>query len=482
MEQLSNYILKPGLCLLVLYLFYYTLLRSQPGLKQNRAFLLLAPLVAVLLPFLPWPSLFPSESFVAHQLQSIQLPEVVVSYSPAASEAGSVGSSLLSIKNMLLFTYLLGLAILASRLVLQLFNIRKLIAASKPVANLTSSATVLKTENGTPTFAFLDYVFLGDQAHLSEREKKQVLTHELAHVQLHHTWDILYYELLTSVMWFNPIIWLLKSELRDVHEYQADAYVVSEHQPAQYTSLLAKEALYKTGVPMGSYFREPQVFKRLQMLQQRDKKTGWLRPLLILPLLFIMATVFSAQHATADIANSLTATANNQTTQEPTAPALITDTDALEPPAAPGSAIAGTAPKMPPPTDITEDVVFQKPKTNETPEAEEKAEPYVKPYSYVENMPQFKGGDAELLKYLGKNMRYPKQAQEAGIEGMVVVNFTVNTDGTLSDIKMIRSLGGGTDEEAIRVVESMSGQWQPGTQNGRKVPVSFNLPIRFTIK
>ncbi|MBF9255252.1 energy transducer TonB [Pontibacter sp. 172403-2] len=104
-----------------------------------------------------------------------------------------------------------------------------------------------------------------------------------------------------------------------------------------------------------------------------------------------------------------------------------------------------------------------------------------KPYTYVEQMPEFPGGESEMLKYLGKNIRYPAAAQRAGVEGLVVLSFVVSKTGEISDIQVLKKLGAGTDEEAVRVVKSMP-KWTPGKQNGRTVPVRYTLPVRFTIK
>ncbi|MFD1185545.1 energy transducer TonB [Pontibacter rugosus] len=104
-----------------------------------------------------------------------------------------------------------------------------------------------------------------------------------------------------------------------------------------------------------------------------------------------------------------------------------------------------------------------------------------KPYTYVEQMPTFPGGESEMLKYLGKNIRYPAAAQRAGVEGLVVLSFVVGRTGEISEIQVIKNLGAGTDEEAMRVVKSMP-KWTPGKQNGRAVPVRYTLPVRFAIK
>ncbi|WP_018480096.1 TonB family protein [Pontibacter roseus] len=104
-----------------------------------------------------------------------------------------------------------------------------------------------------------------------------------------------------------------------------------------------------------------------------------------------------------------------------------------------------------------------------------------KAYSYVEQMPEFKGGEKEMLTFLGSNIQYPKDAVENGLEGLVVVSFVVETDGTISEAKSVKTLGRGTDEEALRVVRLMSGHWNAGRQNGEAVRVRYTLPIRFAM-
>ena len=104
-----------------------------------------------------------------------------------------------------------------------------------------------------------------------------------------------------------------------------------------------------------------------------------------------------------------------------------------------------------------------------------------KPYTYVEQMPQFKGGETDMLKFLGSNIRYPQEARDAGVEGLVVLSFVVGKDGSLTDIQNLKKLGGGTDEEAARVVKLMDGLWVPGKQNGKLVSVRYTLPIRFAL-
>jgi len=102
-------------------------------------------------------------------------------------------------------------------------------------------------------------------------------------------------------------------------------------------------------------------------------------------------------------------------------------------------------------------------------------------FDRVEQMPQFGSGDKELMEYLAKNIKYPAIARENGIQGTVVVQFVVDKDGSITQPQVVRGIGGGCDEEALRVVRGMP-KWQPGKQQGREVKVKFTLPIRFRLE
>ena len=110
---------------------------------------------------------------------------------------------------------------------------------------------------------------------------------------------------------------------------------------------------------------------------------------------------------------------------------------------------------------------------------EEETEPEI--FTIVEDMPSFPGGEGELFKYLGENIKYPPMAKDAGITGTVFVTFVVKEDGKVSGVRVLRGIGGGCDEEAIRVVEAMP-KWKAGKQRGKAVRVQYNLPIRFVLR
>jgi protein TonB len=111
----------------------------------------------------------------------------------------------------------------------------------------------------------------------------------------------------------------------------------------------------------------------------------------------------------------------------------------------------------------------------EEPEKEEEI------FQVVEDAPQFPGGMAELMKFLQKNIKYPPVCQEQGIQGRVIVQFVVNTDGSIVDANVVKSVNPHLDKEALRVVGTMP-KWEPGKQRGKAVRVRFTLPVNFRIQ
>jgi protein TonB len=101
-------------------------------------------------------------------------------------------------------------------------------------------------------------------------------------------------------------------------------------------------------------------------------------------------------------------------------------------------------------------------------------------FTIVENMPEFPGGEAAMRKYIGKNIRYPNLARENKVEGTVYIQFVINQNGEISDTKILRGIGAGCDEEALRVIKKMPA-WAPGKQRGKPVRVQFTLPMKFKL-
>jgi protein TonB len=103
------------------------------------------------------------------------------------------------------------------------------------------------------------------------------------------------------------------------------------------------------------------------------------------------------------------------------------------------------------------------------------------PFEIIEDQPTFPGGTDALIKYLGENIRYPSKAKEAGISGTVIISFVVEKDGSISSVKVVHGIGGGCNEEAIRIVSLMP-KWTPGKQRGRAIRTQFQIPLIFFLR
>ncbi len=115
------------------------------------------------------------------------------------------------------------------------------------------------------------------------------------------------------------------------------------------------------------------------------------------------------------------------------------------------------------------------------PEIEEEEVVEQEIFQIVEEMPEYPGGEKSLLEYVGKSVKYPQIARESGIQGRVFVNFVIEPDGSVSNVKVLRGIGGGCDEEAVRVIKAMK-KWKPGKQRGKAVRVSYTLPVNFKLQ
>jgi len=102
-------------------------------------------------------------------------------------------------------------------------------------------------------------------------------------------------------------------------------------------------------------------------------------------------------------------------------------------------------------------------------------------FGEADNMPEYQGGEKELLKYLAKNIRYPESARENNIQGTVYINFIVMEDGSVDQINVLRGIGGGCDQESLRVVRNMP-KWNPGTHKGKPIRLIYTAPVRFILR
>jgi protein TonB len=128
-------------------------------------------------------------------------------------------------------------------------------------------------------------------------------------------------------------------------------------------------------------------------------------------------------------------------------------------------------------TEGTGEIIFDEPVQEATAEPEEDPN---KVYMVVEQQPEFPGGLAAMMKFLQTNIKYPSQARRMGTEGSVFVEFVVDQAGNINNPRVIKGIGSGCDEEAVRVIQKMP-PWKPGKQNGKAVKVRFVLPVKFVL-
>ena len=131
--------------------------------------------------------------------------------------------------------------------------------------------------------------------------------------------------------------------------------------------------------------------------------------------------------------------------------------------------------------DRTMEAIRNDIKVDPEPKEEVKQEVATKVFDVVEQMPSFPGGQAALMQYLASNIKYPVVAEENGVQGRVIVQFVVGKDGSISNVKVVKSVDPSLDKEAARVVSSMP-KWVPGKQNGQAVNVKYTVPVTFKLQ
>lgn len=280
-----------------------------------------------------------------------------------------------------------------------------------------------------------------------------LLIHERSHIRLHHSRDVVFVELLTVLQWFNPVVWLLSRDLRTVHEYEADEAVLSQGaDTAQYITLLMHKAMGVQACVLANGINTSETKKRVKMMiKMKSPRWSWLKCLYIVPI----------------AALSLAVTARTVTDYKVLSSQELAQVQAVD----------------------GEDPVFE----------------------VCEVLPQFPGGDVEMMKFFMKNVKYPVVAETNGVQGCVLVSFIVEKDGSLSHVeaKSVTDATGNavtvvamrsdmTDkqkqeavdrnkgiqalkDESERVVKLMP-KWKPGKQRGETVRVRCTIPATFRLQ
>ncbi len=437
---MSDYLLKANVILALLYAFYRLFFYRDTFFNYRRISLLAIIAVSALAP-LPWTQLWihtwPTADAVSTFTAEVLLPEFVVT-----AEGASATSGVLTLAAWL---YGAGVCLLLGRIGVQLLAIIRL--NHRCPRTDVNGPTVRVVPAGEAPFTFCNRICVCPVGH-TPGELDEILTHEQTHARQALSIDVLIGELACAFCWFNPFAWLWKREIRQNLEYLADRSVLDEgHDRRIYQYHLLGLAYHKAAATIYNNFNVLPLKKRIRMMnKKRTQSIGQLKYLLFLPVAALLAA----------------ACAGNQNKQDTT----TAQAEAVE------------AAKPEPPAEST--VTVQSP-IGETAEGETNNMVESEVYNMVEEAPQFPGGVQELMKYLGENLKYPVAAQNAGKQGNVVCQFVVKSDGTIGDIKVVRSISPELDEEAIRVIKAMPA-WTPGKQDGKAVNVRYTLPVAFRLQ
>ena len=408
------YLGRSSLYLALFYAFFLLVMRRTTFFRLNRILLLVGTVMCFLLPLL--------------RLRTVQVPFLMVgSLTEAASEpALTAGPSAAFPFPYLELLYIIGfLAVLgwtAAAMVRMYRTIGKGAAT-----RLEDGTKLVLTEADVPSFSWGRTIVMS----WKDAEVNPVIRlHEEAHIRKAHTLDILLFTAVTLVHWFNPLVWITLSELKLLHEYEADDAVLNHGIDAtQYQLLLVRKAVGDKRFTLANGFQHAKLKNRIDMMLQTPS-SGWKRLSWLAILPFLAGTMFLCNPVRAKVVSADLP----ETVLSETAPAALPDT--------------------------TKSVSFQ----------------------LVETKPTFQGGSAaDFSKWVQENLKYPQTAKDAGVQGRVAAQFVVNTDGKIQDVKILRGVHPDLDAEVVRVISS-SPDWTPGYVKGEPVKVTYTFPVVFKAK
>jgi len=427
MDFIVNYLFESALILGLLTAVYWLLLQRETCFKFNRFFLLFALTVAAFVPLLSFSFTIENQSTNS----DVYVGNILGVVSVYAQQTKATLVPLITQSSAFQWLYLVGFFGLLIRLLFGFIRLGGL--AGKVQLVRFKGYKVADLPGQFNPFSFFNVVFI-NQSRYSQEEVEQIMIHELTHVRLKHSWDVLVLELLLIVQWFNPFAWLLRIMLKELHEFQADKQVLDNGYSAKsYKELLLFQATGVRLLPVNS-FNQSLTKKRFTMMK-KDKFQN----------MFGLKSVFAIVSVV--LISVLFAFELKETDKE-----LSPEEQEIQ-----GAVANSNVQKV---VDIDDEPTF----------------------FVVEDMPQYPGGEEALRQYIAQGVKYPEEAQSANLSGRVYVTFIVSKDGSVKGTKIARSSGYTVlDDEAIRVVKEMP-DWKPGKQRGVYVNVSYTVPINFALK
>ena len=525
------YSLKVAFCLIAFYLVFKLLLSKETFHTFNRWVLLLVMVVSILLPWLKVTTAEPTA--IAEGMISL---ESIIASAEVVNDDTQEG---LSAIQLLFIIYIIGIAVFFLREVVSVVRLYRLIRRGTPLTAEQAGVSqqgvqVVVMKNEIAPFSWFRHVVLSEKDF--RENPREILTHELAHIRLGHSWDVAVCNLLIIFQWWNPAAWLLKRELQNVHEFEADEAVINRGVDAkQYQLLLIRKSVGERLFSMANNLNHQSLKKRITMMTTK-KSSPWQKAkvLVALPMAALAVVAFAnpdvervaeqvetesqavVEKAKADVAGVETAAEQQPTEKQEVADeqgktvsvkGVVLQQEDGNPIVGVAVTVRGT--KIGAVTDVdgkfhidnvpvgswidvfmidcemgsmqvTEKnasnlhfvIAFDGPSSSKSPGSDA--------FDVVEEMPVYPGGMAAMMDFFYKNMKYPKEAFDAKQEGRVIAQFVVEKDGCITDAHIVKSVSPALDAEALRIVNAMP-NWTPGRQNGKPVRVKYTVPISFKL-
>ena len=527
MEELFIYLIKSALCLAAFYPFYMLLLSRETFHRFNRIALISILLVSLLIPVcqltIKEPTLLSQtfqrwEKFITGtQEKNIYIDLTTdwdISISPVAelipeetkhwTTEDITTFFTTNWKDIVFAIYIIGILFFLVRHTVSLLHMFRLLRKGIRRKLPDGNTLILHTKEKIAPFSWLRYIVVSEKDF--KENGTEILAHEQAHINNRHSWDLLLIELCVLFQWFNPASWLLKQELQNIHEYEADESVIKQGIDAkQYQLLIIKKAVGTRLYSLANSLNHSSLKKRITMML-KEKSNPWarLKYIYVLPLAAISLIAFAHHPEVSTENNKISSDKVKELTPSVKADSTETPHFSMSKTAAKvkkheeasslqkeervlSERITVVAKANPAITDKPTSLNYREAKVSAKKDSitpEKKQTSAIKEgevFMVTEQMPQFPGGDSELMKYIQKNIKYPSVAQAANVEGRVVAQFIITKEGNIDNITISRSVSPELDAEAIRVIKGMP-KWIPGKQRGKEVNVKYTLPVHFRLQ
>ena len=453
--MLLIYQIKVGLCLIAFYLLWKLLLSRETFHRFNRVALLAVMVLALVLPWIK----ISVDAMAPVARQMVTLEDLIVS--PDGAVRAQQASPSWTVMGIVTAVYFIGMALVAAWLLHSQWNLRRLMKKGRK-ESLPGGVTLHIVPGDLAPFSYFNHIVINEQDYRDN--PREILIHEQAHIDLRHSWDVMFLGLVTLFQWWNPAAWLLSNELRQVHEYEADEAVLNANVDVkQYQLLLIRKSVGDQLFSMANNFNYQSLKKRIRMMTMK-KSSRWntLRALTVVPVIALALLAFANTNSVAAVV-TVDDQQNRVVQSAEQSPELV---------------LVGMHPDQAAEVEVAPQADEAK---TEVQAPKEVAPQSKKVYESVEQMPEFPGGVVEMMKFLQMNIKYPPEAAKNDIEGRVVVQFIIDATGQVGDVQVVRSVDEELDAEAVRVVKSMP-KFTPGRQDGKAVAVWYTLPISFKLQ